>query len=238
MKIAIIGYGKMGKEVEKIALERGHEIVLKINDQNIHELTKNNLSKANVAIEFSIPSAAIQNLYKCFNSYVPVVSGTTGWLNKFEEVKSECDSNKGGLFYASNFSLGVNIFFKVNEFLAKIMNNYQQYNVNLTEIHHTQKLDEPSGTAISLANDIINKISRKTNWSLSDKSENNILINSIRKDPYHGTHSILYNSQIDNLEIKHEAKSRKGFALGAVLAAEYMLDKTGIHTMDDLLNFN
>jgi len=237
MKIALIGYGKMGKEIEKIALERGHEIVLKINDQNLNDLTKENIAKADVAIEFTIPNASIENHKLCFEAGTPIVSGTTGWMDQFEAVKETCIKTNGGMFYASNFSLGVNIFFKLNAFLAKMMNPQKDYEVSMKEIHHTQKLDEPSGTAITIANGIIGNVERKEAWSLENKSDENIFIDSVRKDPYPGTHAVVYDSEIDRIEIQHEAKSRKGFALGSVLAAEFMNGKTGAYSMDDLLKF-
>ncbi|MBN2520210.1 MAG: 4-hydroxy-tetrahydrodipicolinate reductase [Bacteroidales bacterium] len=237
MKIALIGYGKMGKEIEKVALERNHEIVLKIDIDNYNELTSDNLKNVDVAIEFTTPESAYDNIMACFDAQIPVVSGSTGWLNKFYQVKDFCEKNSQTFFYAANFSIGVNIFFKTNQFLAKIMNNFNDYNVEIEETHHTQKLDAPSGTAIRLADDILSNIDRKKEWELntSDKiNKINILAKRIGNVP--GIHTVNYDSEIDSIHITHSAKSRKGFALGAVLAAEFIKDKKGIYSMNDLLN--
>ncbi len=237
MKIALIGYGKMGKEIEKIALDRGHEIVLKIDVSNPEELTLANLQKADAAIEFTIPSSATANYRLCFEAGVPVVSGTTGWLEKLPEVQQLCKTMNGTFFYASNFSLGVNIFFALNQKLAQLMANRPEYTIGMTEIHHTQKLDAPSGTAITLAEGILENIPEKTNWvnhASSNVSELEII--SEREGQVPGTHIIKYDSEVDYLEITHLAKSRKGFAFGAVLAAEYSVGKKGILSMNDLLN--
>jgi len=236
MKIALIGYGKMGKEIEQIALERNHTISFIFDINNIHEFTPENLKKADVAIEFTKPETAVANIMKCFDAGIPVVSGTTGWLEHFEVVKKECIEGGKGLVYASNYSLGVNIFFKVNQFLSRIMNNFPQYEVTMEEVHHTQKLDAPSGTALSLAKDIIKELDRKDKWQLDGQDNASTLkISAIRRDPVPGIHTIRYDSAVDEIEIMHSAKSRKGFALGAVLAAEFMVGKKGIFSMEDLL---
>lgn len=233
MKIALLGYGKMGKVIERIALERGHEIVLKKD----HDSDYTGLENADVAIDFSVPTAAVSNISACFATNVPVVCGTTGWLEHYEEMKSLCIEKNGGFIYASNFSLGVNIFFELNDYLAKMMANLKQYNVSMEEIHHTQKLDAPSGTAISLANGIIQH-SAYTNWTLEEAKENEIHIEAKRIENVPGTHSVFYDSEVDQIEIKHMAHSREGFALGAVIAAEWLVGKTGIFTMKDVLNLD
>ncbi len=237
MKIALIGYGKMGKEIEKIALNRGHEIVLKIDITNPDELNLTNLKKADVAIEFTTPASATANYKLCFEAGIPVVSGTTGWLEKQAEVYQLCKDLNGTFFYTSNFSLGVNIFFALNKRLAELMANHPEYSVEMTEIHHTQKLDAPSGTAITLAEGIIENIPSKKSWvnrttGLADE----IGIISEREGQVPGTHIINYDSEVDYIEITHCAKNRKGLAFGAVLAAEYSFDKKGILSMNDLLN--
>ena len=233
MKIALLGYGKMGKEIEKIAIQRGHSIIIK-NNGNV----QNNIINADIAIDFSIPTAAFNNIANCINYQVPVISGTTGWLEKYEEIVALCKQKKGAFIYASNFSLGVNIFFELNKQLAKMMNNLQNYNISIKEIHHTQKQDKPSGTAISLANGIINN-STKQKWELDSKpSEENISIIAKRISDVYGIHTISYTSEIDSIEIKHTAHTRKGFALGAVIAAEWLINRTGVFTMKDVLNIN
>lgn len=231
MKIALLGYGKMGKAIEKIAVEKGHTIILKIDkDQVDYDITK-----ADVAIDFSIPSVAFNNISTCLNNGIPVVSGTTGWLKKFDDAVALCQQQKGAFIYASNFSLGVNIFFELNEHLAKMMAKLQQYQVNIEEIHHTQKLDAPSGTAITLANGII-KNTNKERWELNDTfNKESIPITAKRIENVPGTHTVLYQSEVDEIAIKHTAHSRKGFALGAVIAAEWLLGKTGVYTMKDVL---
>lgn len=237
MKIALIGYGKMGKEIERIALERGHEIVLKIDINNQHDLTVDNLAKADAAIEFTIPLSAIANYNLCFDAGIPVVSGTTGWLNQKELVYSSCKAKNGTFFYASNFSVGVNIFFAVNEKLAQLMGTRNEYNVEMKEIHHTQKLDAPSGTAITLAEGVIKNIPAKTKWvNQHTELENELGIISEREGTVPGYHAVKYESEVDTIEIIHNAKSRTGFALGAVLAAEFSFGKKGILGMNDLLN--
>lgn len=236
MKIALIGYGKMGHEIEAIALERGHTFPLIIDLDNAHDLTPENLKKVDVAIEFTKPEMAYENVKKCFAAGTPVVSGTTGWNDKVEELKKHCKETNNTFIWSSNFSVGVNIFFKLNEYLAKIMNSFPTYDVSIVETHHTQKLDAPSGTAISLANGIIKNIDRKEKWQLdSQDSSDSLKISAIRRDNVPGIHTITYDSAVDYIELTHSAKSRKGFALGAVLAAEFIHDKKGVFTMDDLI---
>ena len=240
MKIALLGYGKMGQIIERIALERGHEIVLRKDEFNTYE----GLSNADVAIEFSIPSAAVSNVSNCFLANVPVISGTTGWLEHYDEMVKLCAAKNGAFLSSSNFSLGVNLFFELNEYLAKMMSKFDTYRVELEEIHHTQKLDAPSGTAISLAKGIIEN-STYTNWTLENAKENDpsdseqakqIHIEAKRIDNIPGTHTVNYNSAVDAIEIKHTAHNREGFALGAVIAAEWIVGKRGVFTMKDVLN--
>jgi len=236
MKIALIGYGKMGKTIESIAVERGHSTDLKIDIDNIASFTKENLLLCDVAIEFTGPHSAKQNILTCLDAGVPVVSGSTGWLQDWEEVEKCCKEKNSSFLYASNFSVGVNIFFELNKKLAQLMAGHQDYDVSMEEIHHTQKKDAPSGTAITLAEQILTEIPRKQNWvnSPSDKAED-LFILSKREDPAPGTHSIKYSSAVDDIEIIHTAHSRQGFALGAVLAAEFIKDKKGIYSMQDVL---
>ncbi len=230
MKIALLGYGKMGKTIEKIAIERGHNIVLTVDkDDKAYDL-----SKADVAIDFSIPSAAVNNLTNCFNANVPVVSGTTGWLEHYEQMVLLCKEKKGGFIYASNYSLGVNLFFELNKKLASMMKPLEGYNISMEEIHHTEKLDAPSGTAITLAEGIIEN-SSKNNWQLDTGDKNTIPIIAKRIDKVPGTHTVTYSSLVDDIEIKHTAHNRNGFALGAVVAAEWLKDKTGVFGMKDVL---
>ena len=235
MNIALFGYGKMGKEIEAIALKRNHNIVLKINKTNIESITDNDLKKADVIIEFSTPHSVLNNIKKCINAQVPVVVGTTGWYDQFEEIRNLCTEKKASLFHATNFSLGVNLFFKVNAYLAELMNKYDNYEVSMEEIHHIHKLDKPSGTAITLAEQIIKKIDRKTDWSIDNKNEDTLFIKDIREGEVPGTHIIKYQSEVDDIEIMHKAHNRKGFALGAVIAAEFLKDKKGIYTMSDII---
>lgn len=237
MKIAIIGYGKMGKEIEKIAVARGHEIVLKIDITNPQDLTIQNLHKAEVAIEFTMPASAVNNYKLCFEAGIPVVSGTTGWLERKPEVIDNCKKLNGTFFYASNFSLGVNIFFLLNKKLAALIASHDEYKIEMTEIHHIHKLDAPSGTAITLAEGIIENIPSKTKW-VNQETENpaEIGIISERVGEVPGTHIIKYDSKVDYLEITHSVKNRKGLAFGAVLAAEFSFGKKGILGMNDLLN--
>lgn len=233
MKIALLGYGKMGQVIERIALERGHEIVLKKDEFNTYE----GLSTADVAIDFSVPAAAVSNISSCFHANVPVVSGTTGWLEHYDEMIALCKEKNGGFISSSNFSLGVNLFFEFNEYLAKIMSQFDHYKVNMEEIHHDQKLDAPSGTAISLAQGVIEN-SNYTNWTLDTPKENEIHIEAVRVGTVPGTHTVTYNSEVDSIEIKHTAHNREGFALGAVIAAEWLAGKHGVFTMKDVLNLN
>ena len=232
MKIALLGYGKMGQVIERIALERGHEIVLKKDETN----TFDGLSTADVAIDFSVPMAAVENISSCFHANVPVVSGTTGWLEHYDDMVQLCTAKNGGFMSSSNFSLGVNIFFEINEYLAKIMSKFDSYSVEMEEIHHTQKLDAPSGTAISLAKGVIEN-SSYTEWTLENPSPNQIHIETKRIGTIPGTHTVTYNSAVDAIEIKHTAHNREGFALGAVIAAEWIVGKQGIFTMKDVLEF-
>lgn len=237
MKLALIGYGKMGKEIEKIALDRGHEIVLKIDIANPEDLTIVNLQKADAAIEFTIPASAIANYRLCFEAGIPVVSGTTGWLGHLPEVHRQCKALNGTFFYASNFSLGVNIFFALNRKLAELMADRREYTVEMKEIHHTQKLDSPSGTAITLAEGILEQIPELSHWVNEPTDEPGTLgIISEREGQVPGTHIVTYDSDVDYIQISHLAKSRKGFAFGAVLAAEYSFGKKGILSMNNLLN--
>ncbi|MFC0776622.1 4-hydroxy-tetrahydrodipicolinate reductase [Flavobacterium sp. HJSW_4] len=231
MKIALLGYGKMGKVIERIALERGHEIVLKKDEFNTYD----GLSTADVAIDFSVPSAAVSNISASFNANVPVVSGTTGWLEHYDEMIALCNEKKSGFISSSNFSLGVNIFFGLNEYLAKIMKQFDTYKVSMEEIHHIHKLDAPSGTAISLAQGVIQN-SDYANWTMEDPKANEIRIEAKRTGEVPGTHTVNYDSAIDSIEIKHTAHNREGFALGAVIAAEWLAGKQGIFSMKDVLN--
>ena len=231
MKIALLGYGRMGKEIEKIALQRGHEIVIKTSGKEEYDITK-----ADIAIDFSIPTSAFTNISNCINNNTTVISGTTGWLASYNTIVDLCNQKKGAFIYASNFSLGVNVFFELNKQLAKMMHTLSDYNIAIEEIHHTQKLDAPSGTAITLAEGIIDN-SEKENWELDkNTSEKNIPITAIRTPDVPGTHTVSYQSTIDTINIKHTAHNRHGFALGAVVAAEWLVNKTGVYTMRDVLN--
>jgi len=236
MRIALIGYGKMGKAIEEAALQRGHEIVITIDQPNLYEFTPENLAKAEVAIEFTSPHSAFDNVKKCIEWGMPVVCGSTGWTEQLEEMKKIGAGNNGAFIYSSNFSVGVNVFFEVNKKLAALMAPLKEYEVILEETHHTQKKDAPSGTAITLAEQVLEKVHRKKQWvnELSDNPEDLEII-SQRVDPAPGTHSIKYSSAIDNIEIIHTAHNRKGFATGAVLAAEFIKDKKGFFTMKDVL---
>jgi len=236
MNIALIGYGKMGKAIEEIALQNGHEIVLKISIENTDEMTAENLQKADVAIEFTGPESAANNLKEIFNAGVPVVCGSTGWLDQWEEIQNICLDKEGALVYASNFSIGVNLFFELNSYLARLMNAYEIYNPKMEEIHHTQKKDAPSGTAITLAEQILENIQRKKLWvNHRSNEEEELEIISERIDPAPGIHKIKYTSPIDDIEIIHTAHNRMGFAGGAVKAAEFLKGKKGIFTMKDVL---
>jgi 4-hydroxy-tetrahydrodipicolinate reductase len=241
MNIALIGYGKMGKAIEDVALRRGHTITCKISSSNLQDFNPRVLQWADVAIEFSTPESAYNNLRQCMEIGVPVISGTTGWLNKKTEIEQLCIEKQGTFLYASNFSIGVNIFFELNKLLAQMMNKYEVYDVDIQEIHHTAKLDKPSGTAITVANDIIERLERKKVWTIS-KPENpftrDLYIESRREDPAPGTHIVTYRSEIDDVEITHTAHSRLGFAKGAVLAAEWILGKKGVFSMKDVLEID
>jgi 4-hydroxy-tetrahydrodipicolinate reductase len=238
MKIALIGYGKMGKAIEAIALQRNHSTPLKIDIDTIDSFTKENLQQCDVAIEFTGPHSAVDNISKCLDAGIPVVSGSTGWLEQWPVIKAKCESLNGTLLYASNFSVGVNIFFELNKKLAQLMSGHGEYEVTMEEIHHTQKKDAPSGTAITLAEQVIENFGRKKKW-INDvaKYPNELSIISKRIDPAPGTHSIKYSSAIDDIEIIHTAHNRTGFATGAVLAAEFIAGKKGIYTMKDVLAF-
>ncbi len=235
MNIALLGYGKMGKEIEAIALQRGHTIVLKVAETNANTFTNDDLKKADVAIEFSTPHSVISNIKKCFNTQVPVVVGTTGWYDSFTEIEKEYSQTNGTLFHSTNFSLGVNLFFKLNSYLADLMHKYSAYDVEMEEIHHIHKLDKPSGTAITLAQQILEKIHTKKQWSITEQNKETLFIKDVREGEVPGTHIIKYKSEVDDIEIMHKAHNRKGFALGAVIAAEYIKDKKGIFTMKDLI---
>lgn len=236
MKIALIGYGKMGQAIEAIALQRGHEVVLKVSIDNVEDNTIHNISKADVAIEFTGPESAYENIIRCFDAGVPVVSGSTGWLDKYEEAKAYCTSHNGSLLYASNFSVGVNIFFALNQKLASLMTSHPEYDVQMTEIHHTQKKDAPSGTAITLAEQILEQKGRKSKWvNHASQLADELVILSERVDPAPGTHIVTYSSPIDDIEIRHTAHNRQGFATGAVLAAEFLHTRKGIFSMSDVL---
>lgn len=238
MKIALIGHGKMGKEIERIAISRGHQIVSIIDHDNRADFDSAEFKTAEVAIEFTTPDTAYDNYKKCFENHIAVVSGTTGWLEYLPEIKNACSDQGQTFFYASNFSLGVNIFFAVNSYLAKIMNKFPDYDVKMEEIHHIHKLDAPSGTAITLAEGIIENVERKKAWQLDDESDpSKLQINAIRRDEVPGIHEISYESDADIISIKHDAKNRKGFALGAVLAAEFTANKKGFLGMNDMLKF-
>ena len=236
MKIALIGYGKMGKAIESIALNKGHEIVLKIDIQNNQDFTEAAIQKADVAIEFTGPHSAFENVKKCIAWGVPVVSGSTGWLDQWAVIKNLCEEKNGTLIYSSNYSIGVNLFFELNKQLAQLMQPYNSYDVSMTEVHHTEKKDAPSGTAISLAEQILAQIGRKNKWvNAASENSNELVIQSERIDPAPGTHMVKYSSEVDDIEIIHTAHTRIGFARGAVLAAEFAFEKKGIFTMKDVL---
>lgn len=238
MKIALIGYGKMGKTIEQIALNRGHQIVSIVDINNPEEFQSDNFKSADVAIEFTTPATAFDNYMKSFAAGVPVVSGTTGWLDRIGEIKEKCANEGKTFFYASNFSIGVNIFFALNKYLAKIMNNFPAYDISMTETHHIHKLDAPSGTAITLAEGIIENVDRKESWKLETAQQpTDLPIHAIREGEVPGIHEITYESDVDYISIKHDAKSRAGFALGAVVAAEFTAGKKGFLGMDDMLKF-
>ncbi|SEQ74385.1 dihydrodipicolinate reductase [Hyunsoonleella jejuensis] len=232
MNIALLGYGRMGQTIEKIAIKRGHNIVLKVDkDDKDYDITK-----ADVAIDFSIPSVAFGNISNCLNNNVPVVSGTTGWLEDYDKALSLCKEKNGAFIYASNFSLGVNIFFELNKTLAKMMSNLGQYNVTMEEIHHTKKLDAPSGTAITLAEGVIENNVNYDDWKLGSDEDKTIPIVAKRIEDVPGTHTVTYESEVDSISIEHIAHNRQGFALGAVVAAEWLVGRTGVFSMNDVLN--
>ncbi len=238
MNIALIGYGRMGHEIEEIAIHRGHEIKLIIDVENSNNLTMKNLKGIDVAIEFSSPDAAFKNITTCLEMKVPVVSGTTGWLSNFNKAADICKKNGTSFIHASNFSVGVNLLFRLNAELAKQMKNFSNYSVSIEEIHHTKKLDAPSGTAITLAEGIENQHPSYKGWcDENDKSENMIPIRSVREGTVPGTHTVTWDSEVDTLSLRHEAKSRKGFALGAVIAAEFIKGRKGVFTMNNVLGF-
>ncbi|HEU0112316.1 MAG TPA: 4-hydroxy-tetrahydrodipicolinate reductase [Flavisolibacter sp.] len=239
MNIALIGYGKMGQMIEEIAVERGHNIVLKINIENTGDFIKDRASAADVAIEFTGPDSAFNNIKKCIDFNIPVISGSTGWNDSLDEIKNYCLQKEGAFLHASNFSVGVNIFFRLNELLAKLMNTQPEYDVSLREIHHTQKKDAPSGTAVTLAEGVLKNLSRKKSWVNKGAGKpEELSIISERIDPAPGTHYVKYSSGVDDIEIIHTAHNRKGFALGAVLAAEFIAGKKGVFTMNDVLNIS
>jgi len=229
MKIGIIGYGKMGKAVEKIAVQRGHSIAFKTNDFNL-----NLINDVDVTIEFSTPESAFTNIKKCLDSNVPVVTGTTGWLDDLEDIKILCDKKNGSFLYASNFSLGANLFFELNKKLSHLMADKNEYKTSIDEIHHVHKVDKPSGTAITLAKDIISD-SRYRDWELDSHSKDKISISSIRENEVNGVHKVSYSSENDIISIKHEALNRNGFALGAVISAEWLVNKKGCFSISDML---
>ena len=247
MKIALLGYGKMGKIIEKIAISRKHEIVLTIDHDTLDDLTVENLQKADVVIDFTMPASVLGNIKHCFDAGVPIIVGTTGWYDQIPEIKQLCEQGNNTLLYGSNFSVGVNIFFHINRLLAKVMNNYPYYDVQVEEIHHTQKLDSPSGTAITIAEGILDNLKTKSEWvnvlTTDDKSDddtvsnNQLLIESLRIDSVPGTHTVIYDSEVDTIEFKHTAHNRNGFALGAVLAAEWIQDKKGFYSVDAMFDF-
>ncbi|HQW45555.1 MAG: 4-hydroxy-tetrahydrodipicolinate reductase [Bacteroidetes bacterium] len=236
MKIALIGYGKMGKAIETIALAEGHEIVLKISSTNLYDFTNANIQQADVCIEFSTPHTAFENIKKCLLAGVPTISGSTAWLHQLEEIYTICRAQDTAFLYASNFSIGVNLFFQINEYVAQLMQPYHEYHVSMEEIHHTAKKDAPSGTAVTLAEGILKHHAGLAKWvNQTTDNPNEMAIISKRIDPAPGTHTIFYNSPIDSIEIKHTAHSRMGFAYGALLAAKFICDKKGIYSMKDVL---
>lgn len=246
MKIALLGYGKMGKMIEAIALDRNHEIVLKIDESNTGELTIENLKKADVAIEFSTPHTVLENIYKCIEAGTPLVVGTTGWYGQLQSVKDACIAANSSVMYGSNFSVGVNIFFQISKMAARMLNNFSdQYDVGMEEIHHIHKLDSPSGTAITIAEDILEEFKSKNEWVDVNSSEENVtqhlpehlIIQSYREGEVPGTHSVIYDSDVDRIELTHEAHGRQGFALGAVLAGEWIADKKGFYSVKEMYDF-
>ncbi|MFP4663611.1 MAG: 4-hydroxy-tetrahydrodipicolinate reductase [Bacteroidales bacterium] len=238
MKLAIIGYGKMGKIIESLAIERGHDIVAILDKQNASDVNSEKFAQADAAIEFTEPESALDNFLACFRQNVPVVSGTTGWLDMYETVVQECKKQNGAFFYASNFSIGVNILFEMNRKLASLMDRFPQYKAMIEETHHIHKLDAPSGTAISLAKDLVLENSKLHSWKRSEDKpdENSLPVKSLREGEVFGEHAVQYESDVDIIELKHKAKNRKGFALGAIMAAEFIQNKKGIFSMKDMLS--
>lgn len=238
MNIAIVGYGKMGRIIEEVAISRGHTVDVKIDLNNLHDFNKDVFAAIDVTIEFTGPHTAFDNVMKCLDMKMPVVCGSTGWLERLPEIENQFAKNNGSFLYASNFSVGVNIFFEINKHLARLMSGQPQYEMDIKEIHHTQKKDAPSGTAITLAEQVIENMPRKDTWVNEHTfSPNEIAIVSERTDPYPGWHEVNYHSDIDEIKIVHNAFNRNGFALGAVLAAEFIHEKNGIFTMKDVLGF-
>lgn len=238
MKIVLIGYGRMGHEIESIAIQRGHVVTLIVDKDNTNDLNELNLSGIDVAIEFSYPDAALDNIKKCLSKKVPVVSGTTGWLKQYEDAVKICEENKTSFIHSSNFSIGVNLLFRLNKELAKQMDRYNNYNVSIEEIHHTKKLDAPSGTALTLVSGIIDNHTGYEGWYQGTENKEKIIpVNAIREGFVPGTHTVTWDSEIDTLILKHEAKNRKGLALGAVVAAEFIHSRQGVFTMDDVMGF-
>ncbi len=236
MNIVLFGYGKMGKEIEQIALQRGHTIVLKVDKDNLADATKDALQKADVAIEFSTPHTVSDNIQRCFDAHLPIVVGATGWYDQFDSIKTKCLQNKSALFYTTNFSVGVNLFWKVTEQMAKLMNGFPEYTSSMQEIHHVHKLDKPSGTAITTAEKLLANQSQKKKWSIDNKAaKEELYIDVVREDEVPGTHTVFYKSAVDEINLTHIAYNRKGFALGAVLAAEFLKGKQGVYTMSDML---
>lgn len=246
MKIVLLGYGKMGQLIERFAMKRGHEVVLIVDERNRDSITSEDLEDADMAIDFSTPNAALENISLCFESDLPLVVGTTGWYEHLDEVKDTCLEADQALLYGSNFSIGVNIFFHINKMLAKAVNPYKQYDVQVEEIHHIHKLDAPSGTAITIAEGILENSDEKKSWvnSVEGSGEevipkpNELLIESLRIEEVPGTHTVLYSSEVDQIEFKHTAHSREGFALGAVIAAEWLLGKKGFYQVTEMFDFN
>lgn len=246
MKIVLLGYGKMGQLIERFAIKRGHEVLLIVEEGNRESISSADLQDADMAIDFSTPDAALDNINLCFESKLPLVVGTTGWYDRLDEIKEICNRQEQALLYGSNFSIGVNIFFHINRLLAKALNPYKQYDVQVEEIHHIHKLDAPSGTAITIAEGIVEQIDQKDTWINSVEGSgvemipkaNELLIESLRIDEVPGTHTVLYSSEVDQIEFKHTAHSREGFALGAVIAAEWLLGKKGFFQVTEMFDFN
>ncbi len=246
MKIALLGYGRMGRMIEQAAIERDHQVIIKVDKEPLTEAQEDLLTTADVAIEFSTPDSVLQNIEKCMAIKLPVVVGTTGWYGHLQQVKDTCEKRNTAVMYGSNFSIGVNLFFEVNKYLARVMNAFaSQYDVEIEEIHHIHKLDAPSGTAITIAEDLISQFGPKKEWvsvnadaqPVTDYTTNHLIIKSFRQSEVPGTHTVIYDSAVDRIELKHEAHGREGFALGAVLAAEWLKDKSGFFSVKDMFNF-